>query len=86
MKAASYSELRDNLEGYLDDVVNDSEALIVHRTSTTSVVIVTLDEYNGIRETAYLMSSPEMVKRIHEAENEMHEGRGKRIAVEDLWK
>jgi hypothetical protein len=32
------------------------------------------------------MSSSVMIKRIKEAEKEMHEGKGKVISTEDLWK
>jgi len=32
------------------------------------------------------MSSPEMARRLQEAEKEMHEGKGVTISVEDVWK
>jgi len=86
MRTASYTDLKNNLKGFLDGVVNDSEPLIVNRAANASVVIVPIDEWNAINETEYLMSSSEMVKRIKEAEKEMHEGKGKVISVEDLWK
>ena len=86
MRTANYTELRNNLKSYLDSVVNDSEPLIVHRPANTSVVVISLDEYNAIKETEHLTSSPEMMKRLREAEKEMHEGKGTAINIEDLWK
>jgi len=41
---------------------------------------------SAIKETQYLMSSPEMVRRLKEAEKEMNEDKGITISVEDLWK
>ena len=86
MRKANYTDLRNNLKSYLDNVVNDCEPLIVHRSGNGSVVVISLDEYNAVRETAYIMSSPAMVRRIREGEKEMHEGEGKVIHPDDLWK
>ena len=49
-----------------------------------SVIIIPLDEYNAIKETEYLTSSPEMVKRLRSAENHMKSGKGIKINIEDL--
>jgi len=86
MKTASYTELRNNLKSCLDCVINDNETLIVHRSGNESVVMVSLDEYNAIMETAYINSSPETVKRIKAGEKAIREGKGKKVKVADLWK
>jgi len=85
MRTANYTDLRNNLKSYLDGVVNNCEPLIVHRPANTSVVVISLDEYNAMKETEYLTSSPEMVRRIKEAEKEIGNGRGKTINIDDLW-
>jgi len=85
MRTANYTDLRSNLKSYLDGVINNCEPLIVHRPANTSVVILSLDEYNAIKETEYLTSSPEMVRRIKEAEKEIRSGKGKTINLDDLW-
>ena len=84
MRAANYTDLRNNLKNYLDGVVNNCEPLIVNRPGNTSVIIIPLDEYNSIKETEYLTSSPEMIKRIKSAENHMKSGKGIKINIEDL--
>ncbi|KAA6311484.1 Antitoxin YefM [termite gut metagenome] len=84
MKTANYSDLRSNLKMYLDSVVNDSEPLIVHRSGNNSVVVLSLEEYNAIKETQYIASSPAMMQRLRNAEKHMNEGKGIRINIDEL--
>ena len=86
MKTANYSELRKNLKSYLDGVINDSEPLLVHRSGNESVVIISLDEYNSIKETEYIMKSPVMMDIIREGEDEIKRGGGEKADIDDLWK
>ncbi|GAB6007469.1 type II toxin-antitoxin system Phd/YefM family antitoxin [Dysgonomonas reticulitermitis] len=86
MRTTNYTDLRNNLKSYLDKVINDSEPLIVHRSGNESVVIISLDEYNSIKETEYIKSSPVMLERIKAAENELQAGKGKAIKTADIWK
>ena len=74
MRTANYTELRNNLKVYLDSVIDDSEPLIVNRSGNNGVVIISLDEYNAIRETEYIMSSPETMAAIRKGENELKQG------------
>ena len=74
------------MKRYLDEVVNDCEPLLVHRTGNESVVIISLDEYNALKETEYIMKSPEMMKAIRKGEEEIAQGKGIRINIDDLWK
>ncbi|MDR2003988.1 MAG: type II toxin-antitoxin system prevent-host-death family antitoxin [Prevotella sp.] len=86
MNTASYTELRNNLKSYLDKVINDSEPLIVHRSGNESVVVISLDEYNSIKETEYIKSSPAMTERLKAAEDDLKTGKGKSAKIADLWK
>ena len=74
MRTANYTELRNNLKIYLDGVIDDCEPLIVNRSGNNGVVIIPLDEYNAIRETEYIMSSPETMAAIRNAEDELKHG------------
>jgi antitoxin YefM len=84
MRTANYTDLRNNLKSYLDTVIANSEPLIVHRPGNDSVVVISLDDYNAIKETEYLSSSPAMIQRLHSAENHMNEGKGIRINIDEL--
>lgn len=86
MKISNYSDLRNNLKGYIDSVIDDSETVVVNRGNGHGVVLISLDEYNALKETEYINSSPVMVERIKEARKEISEGKGKKIKTEDLWK
>lgn len=86
MRTANYSELRGNLKSYLDGVINDSEPLLVHRAGNESVVIVSLEEYNAIKETEYIMKSPAMMDAIRKGREEIKAGKGRKINIADLWK
>jgi antitoxin YefM len=76
MRTANYSELRNNLKNYLDSVINDNEPLLVHRSGNESVVVISLDEYNSIKETEYIMKSPAMTRIIREGDEEIKNGGG----------
>lgn len=67
MKAVNYSELRQNLKANLDVVADDSEMLIVHRPKGKSVVVMSLDEYNSMKETSHLLSSKTNRLRLESA-------------------
>lgn len=86
MRTTNYSDLRSNLKNYLDGVVHDSEPLIVHRSGNESVVIISLDEYNSIKETEYIMKSDMMMDSIRKGDEEIKKGRGKKINIDELWK
>ena len=74
MKIANYTELRNNLKVYLDSVIDDNEPLIVNRSGNNGVVIISLDDYNAIKETEYIMSSPETMAAIRKGEDELKQG------------
>lgn len=86
MRTANYSELRQNLKHYLDGVIQDSEPLLVHRAGNESVVVISLEEYNAIKETEYIMKSPVMMEVIRKGDEEIRNGGGETIDLETLWK
>ena len=75
MRTANYTDLRKNLKGYLDSVIDDSETVIINREGNEAVVMISLEEYNAIKETAYLMQSPEMMKAIRQGVSDVEAGR-----------
>ena len=81
MKTMSYTESRARYAEVLDGVVNDREEVVVTRAGHDPVVIVSLEDYESLRETAYLMRSPANARRLLDAMERLESGRGK---VHDL--
>ncbi|RLD19166.1 MAG: prevent-host-death protein [Bacteroidetes bacterium] len=56
MKVINYTELRLNLKHWLNSVVDDVEEVIIKRKDHKDLVLISLDEYNALVETNYLLS------------------------------
>ena len=76
MKVANYSEFRKNLKSRLDDVTANNDLLVVHRQGGKSVVVMSLDEYNGIDETQYLLSTRANRQSLKKALEQFNKGQG----------
>jgi len=75
MLAANYSEFRNELKNYLDNVEFNNETLIIKRGSGKGTVLISLDEYNSIMETLHLLSSKKNAKRLFESIEQMKTGK-----------
>ncbi|MDR1968427.1 MAG: type II toxin-antitoxin system prevent-host-death family antitoxin [Burkholderiaceae bacterium] len=77
MDAISYTTARANLATTMARVCQDHEALIITRNGQQSVVMMSLDDYKALEETAYLLRSPKNAKRLLSAVNALNNGKGK---------
>ena len=72
MKAVNYTDLRLNLKKWLDLVVDDVEELIIKRKDNKDLVLISLEEYNSLKETSYLLSGKNrdvLIKSLEEAKS-----------------
>jgi antitoxin YefM len=73
MDAVSYSDLRQNLKSYMDRVYFNHDPLIITRKNNENLVLLSIDEYNSLIETNYLLgneSNAEHIKKsIHQYQN-----------------
>lgn len=76
MKTMSYTESRARYAEVLDGVVDDREEVVITRAGHEPVVIVSLAEYESLRETAYLLRSPTNARRLLDAMEQLEGGRG----------
>ncbi|EWC60013.1 YefM protein (antitoxin to YoeB) [Actinokineospora spheciospongiae] len=76
VKTMSYSESRAKYAETLDSVVNDREEVVITRAGHEPVVIVSLDDYQSLKETAYLLRSPENARRLITAIERLESGGG----------
>lgn len=74
MAHVSYSELRANLAGFMDEVCNTRAPLLVTRQNARSVVMISEEDYEGLIETAHLLRSPANAARLLESIREANEG------------
>ncbi len=56
MKVVNFTDLRLNLKLWLDSVYDDVEEVIIKRKDQKDLVIISLEEYNSLVETNYLLS------------------------------
>ncbi|PMD04702.1 type II toxin-antitoxin system Phd/YefM family antitoxin [Brevibacterium paucivorans] len=73
MKAMSYTESRANFAKVLDAVVNDRVETIITRSGHEPVVIVSLTEYESLRETAHLLGTPATARRLLDSVERLEE-------------
>ncbi|MFE1402246.1 type II toxin-antitoxin system Phd/YefM family antitoxin [Streptomyces sp. NPDC058770] len=76
MRTMTYTESRAKYAETLDAVVDDREEVIVTRAGHEPVVIVALDEYESLKETAHLLRSPENARRLLAAIDRLETGGG----------
>ena len=76
MKAITYSEALENLAETMDKVCDDHTPIIVTRKNQRSVVMISLEDYQALEETAYLLKSPNNARRLLEAIAELEAGGG----------
>lgn len=76
MDAVTYSTARANLASTMDRVCNDHEALIITRNGAQSVVMLSLEDFQALEETAYLLRSPTNAKRLLAAVAQLAAGKG----------
>ena len=76
MKAITYTAARQNLAKTMENVCNDHAPVIVTRKTTDSVVIMSLEDYEALEETAYLLRSPKNTKRLIESIAQLENGKG----------
>lgn len=84
MTATTITDFREKLKEYLDRVTDNQEALIISRPKKHNVVVVSQEEYESLRETAYLLSSPKNAARLHEALQQLESGKAVAKNLADL--
>jgi len=76
MKAISYTAARENLAATMDQVCNDRDPVVITRKRDQSVVLLSLEDYEALEETAYLLRVPANARRLQAAIESLEGGRG----------
>lgn len=76
MRTVSYSEARQNLSATMIQTVEDNAPTLITRQNGTACVLMSLDEYNALEETAYLLRSPANARHLMDSIDELKRGEG----------
>jgi antitoxin YefM len=76
MDAISYTAARTNLAKTMEKVCEDHSPVIITRSKSHSVVMISLEDYEALQETAYLLRAPKNARRLLESVAELEQGGG----------
>ncbi|MEI8133290.1 MAG: type II toxin-antitoxin system prevent-host-death family antitoxin, partial [Leptolinea sp.] len=76
MNVIPYTQARINLAKTMDTVCDDHVPIVIARNRNRSVVIISLDDYQSLEETAYLLRSPKNAQRLIKSIAELESGCG----------
>lgn len=76
MDSISYTSARSNLAKTMEKVCDDHAPVAITRKGEGAVVLISMDDYQALEETAYLLRSPKNTRRLIQAVVDLEEGRG----------
>ena len=76
MEVITYTFARQNLAKTMEKVCKDRAPVIVTRRTSNSVVIMSLEDYEALEETAYLLRSPKNARLLIESVVQLENGKG----------
>lgn len=77
MQAMTYTSVRANLAATMQQVCVDHDPVIITRKNHSAVVMLSLEDYDALNETAYLLQSPKNAERLLTSIEELKSGNGK---------
>lgn len=83
MDTITYSSARANLAKTMDRVCDDHEPLIITRGGEQAVVLLSLEDFKALEETAYLLRSPANARRLLAAVEQLAQGGGQARELDD---
>ena len=75
MNIVSFTEARNNLKSVLNRVVDDADCTIISRRDSEDAVVMSLDYYNGLMETVYLLKSPANAEHLQKSIGQFRQGK-----------
>jgi len=81
MKVISLTDLRANMAKHFDAVEEDHDELIVTRQNREPMVVMSLADFEGWKETMYLLANPANAKMLRQSIAELNAGKGTEHAL-----
>ncbi len=76
MDSISYTSARSNLAKTMEKVCDDHAPIAITRKGEGSVVMISMEDFQAMEETAYLLRSPKNTRRLIESIAELENGKG----------
>jgi antitoxin YefM len=76
MKSKTYTEAREKLSDIIEKVCEDHDPIIITKRRDKAVVMISLEDYETLKETSYLLRSPRNARRLLESIKELEDGKG----------
>lgn len=76
MKTLTYTAARGNLAKTMEKVCDDHAPVVITRKTAQPVVMMSLEDFEALEETAYLLRSPKNARRLLESIAELETGKG----------
>ena len=84
MKTTTLTDLRKNLKATLDEAHESRDIVVISRKEDKDMVLLSLSDYESLKETAYLMSNPANASHIAKSLGQIENGKTKTISMKDL--
>ncbi|MCK5679841.1 type II toxin-antitoxin system prevent-host-death family antitoxin [bacterium] len=76
MDTVTYTSARGNLAQTMKKVCDDHSPVIITRKTAQPVVMMSLEDFEALEETAYLLRSPKNARRLLKSIDELERGKG----------
>jgi len=81
MDAITYTKARATLAQTIDSVCENHEPVIITKKNDRSVVMLSLEDFQALEETSYLLRNPKNARRLLDSVNELDAGGGSERAL-----
>ena len=84
MITTTYTDFRKNMKAFLDRVTDDVDSVIINRSQGKAVVVISMEEYESLKETRYLLASEKMGEILRQGEQDIRNGKYKIVEPDEL--
>ena len=81
MKTATVTHFRQKMKEHLSEIRNDQDILVLTGPKKMDFVVLTLEAFNAMQETAHLLSTPANTERLMES---IAQDKGGKVVMKQL--
>lgn len=83
MRVVNFTDVRNSLKRVIDEVVEDADFTVISRRDAPDAVIMSLDTFNSMMETAHLLKSPANAQHLAKSIEQYRKGKAKARQLAD---